>query len=54
MTPKILKTIPVQESKITCEGQEDSAGHPRIFLSISPKTNQVICPYCSCAFVLTV
>lgn len=46
----LRKNISSDHGALFCEG-EAKYGHPRIFLDFSKK-NEVICPYCSCHYVI--
>tara|TARA_B100000579_G_C22768974_1_gene822992 strand:- start:40 stop:195 length:156 start_codon:yes stop_codon:yes gene_type:complete len=39
-------------AKVSCDGDEGSGGHPRIYLNIKPKIGFIVCPYCSKKFEL--
>ena len=44
-------------TSVACDGSRggvasSSLGHPKVFLHMKPNENQVICPYCSCKFIL--
>jgi len=42
----------VSQTTISCDGNADEGGHPRVFLHLDAKTHQVVCPYCSRTFKL--
>lgn len=46
----LKKNISSAQAWVACEG-EAKYGHPRIFLDLSKK-NEVICPYCSCHYIV--
>ena len=35
-----------------CDGGEGALGHPRVYLTISRETGEVVCPYCGKKFVI--
>ena len=37
--------------RVACDGGEGALGHPRVWLSIDPKTGFVECGYCDKRFV---
>ncbi|MAI06053.1 MAG: hypothetical protein CBC47_02805 [Alphaproteobacteria bacterium TMED87] len=39
-------------AKVSCDGDEGSGGHPRIYLNIKPEIGFIVCPYCSKKFEL--
>jgi uncharacterized Zn-finger protein len=41
----------VRTATVACEGGEGALGHPRVYLNFADK-REVVCPYCSCQFVL--
>jgi uncharacterized Zn-finger protein len=40
----------VNTRTVACDGGDGALGHPRVFLRIPGE--QVMCPYCSCLYVL--
>ena len=40
----------VESRTVECSG--GSMGHPLVYLEIPDGENEVVCPYCSCAFKL--
>jgi uncharacterized Zn-finger protein len=47
-TPEIVE---IETSRVSCDGEGGSLGHPRVFLTLGEK-NFVECPYCDRRFVL--
>ncbi|MEL7114045.1 MAG: zinc-finger domain-containing protein [Pseudomonadota bacterium] len=41
----------VDKMRVSCDGGEGALGHPRVWLSIDPKTGFVECGYCGKKFV---
>lgn len=39
--------------RVACDGGEGALGHPRVWLSLDPKTGYVECGYCDKRFVHT-
>lgn len=37
--------------RVACDGGEGALGHPRVWLSISPKTGWVCCGYCDKKYI---
>lgn len=48
--PLTSETVITSEARVACDGGA-YAGHPRVYLDVA-KTGEVICPYCSCHYVL--
>ncbi len=46
------EVIEVTSSRISCDGGVGPLGHPRVWLSIDPKTDFVECGYCDRKYVL--
>lgn len=46
------EVIEVTSTRISCDGGEGALGHPRVWLSIDPKTGFVECGYCDRKYVL--
>jgi len=42
----------VTTTRIACDGGEGALGHPRVWLSIDPKTGWVECGYCDKRYIL--
>lgn len=42
----------VTTMRICCDGGEGALGHPRVWLSIDPKTGYVDCGYCDKRYIL--
>ena len=36
---------------VSCDGKNPPFDHPKVFLHLDPKTQSVICPYCSMKFM---
>ena len=43
--------IPVDDTRVRCDGGEGPLGHPRVYLEMGDE-NFVECPYCDRRFVL--
>ena len=41
----------VDKMRIACDGGEGALGHPRVWLSVDPKSGFVECGYCDKKFV---
>lgn len=48
-TGDIVKT---DSRSVSCDGGKGALGHPAVYLRIPPKSENVVCPYCSREFVL--
>ncbi|WP_424932447.1 zinc-finger domain-containing protein [Amaricoccus macauensis] len=46
------EVIEVTSTRIACDGGVGALGHPRVWLSIDPKTGFVECGYCDRKYVL--
>ncbi|MEM8570444.1 MAG: zinc-finger domain-containing protein [Pseudomonadota bacterium] len=46
------EVIEVTTSRICCDGGVGALGHPRVWLTIDPKTGYVECGYCDRKYVL--
>ncbi len=46
------ETEEVTTTRIACDGGEGALGHPRVWLSVDPKTGWVDCGYCDKRYVL--
>jgi len=42
----------VTTTTVVCDGDQQTGGHPRVYLKIDSGTGKVTCPYCSKMFVL--
>jgi uncharacterized Zn-finger protein len=42
----------VTSGTVACEGNGPVSGHPRVFLTFKPGSNEILCPYCSRLFRL--
>ena len=42
--------IKVTSKQIRCDGGKGAHGHPAVYLTIDPRTRDVVCPYCSRRF----
>ncbi len=57
-TPDTAENLPPPETetvtsmRVACDGGEGALGHPRVWLSIDPKTGFVDCGYCDKRYVL--
>ena len=47
------ETESVTSKRISCDGGEGALGHPRVWLSIDPKTGWVECGYCDKRYIFT-
>jgi uncharacterized Zn-finger protein len=43
--------VEIETSRVSCDGEGGSLGHPRVFLTLGEK-DFVECPYCDRRFVL--
>jgi len=48
----VSETVETSSREVHCDGIGVALGHPRVFLSIKPGEDDVVCPYCSRRFVL--
>ena len=48
---KISKPIVVDSHHISCSGDDDVTGHPKIYLTINGNKNSINCPYCNKNFI---
>ena len=46
-----IEEIKVTTQQVRCDGGKGAHGHPAVYLSLDPKTQQVVCPYCSRRFI---
>jgi uncharacterized Zn-finger protein len=46
------ETIEVTSTRIACDGGDGALGHPRVWLSIDPRTGYAECGYCDRRYVL--
>ncbi|MCB1351106.1 MAG: zinc-finger domain-containing protein [Rhodobacteraceae bacterium] len=46
------EVIEVTSTRIACDGGGGALGHPRVWLTIDPKTGFVECGYCDRKYVL--
>ena len=53
MTIEAPETKIVETARVACDGGEGALGHPRVWLSIDPKTGWVECGYCDKRFVFS-
>jgi uncharacterized Zn-finger protein len=44
--------VTVTKPTVACEGSGPVSGHPRVYLTFKPDSNEIVCPYCSRTFVL--
>jgi len=51
-SPEPPETETVTATRFSCDGGEGALGHPRVWLSIDPKTGWVECGYCDKRFIL--
>ena len=42
----------VTTTTVSCDGNKDSGGHPRVFLKLDDHDHEAVCPYCSQVFKL--
>ena len=49
--PEAPETEVVSAWRVACDGGEGALGHPRVWLSLDPKTGSVECGYCGKRFV---
>lgn len=47
-----FEVIVVTDRTVACDGGDGPLGHPRVYLTIKPDHDDVICPYCSRRYVL--
>ncbi len=47
-----LEVIEVQSLEVCCDGGGGALGHPRVYLHIDRNHGSIVCPYCSCTYVL--
>jgi len=44
--------VTVDTPSVACDGNGSVSGHPRVSLTFTPPSREVVCPYCSRTFVL--
>jgi uncharacterized Zn-finger protein len=44
--------VTVTTSSVACEGNSPVTGHPRVYLTFKPGSDEIVCPYCSRTFKL--
>ncbi len=49
--PDVPETEVVSTFRVACDGGGGALGHPRVWLSISPKIGWVECGYCDKRFI---
>ena len=49
---KDFEVIETENKTVACDGGKGALGHPRVYLTIKPDSDNVVCPYCSRKFVL--
>ena len=47
----VTEVIKTTNKQVRCDGGKGAHGHPAVYLTIDPKTQEVVCPYCSRKFV---
>lgn len=52
MTINAPETETVDSMRVCCDGGEGALGHPRVWLSIDPKSGFVECGYCDKRYIL--
>ena len=45
-------TIIVTTTTVSCDGNKDTGGHPRVYLKLDDLDHEAVCPYCSAQFKL--
>ena len=50
-SPDVPETEVVNTWRVACDGGEGALGHPRVWLSLDPKTGWVECGYCDKRFI---
>jgi uncharacterized Zn-finger protein len=40
----------VDTREVSCEGESEVVGHPKIYLTIPHDKSEIVCPYCSKVF----
>lgn len=51
MADKPVEYEIVTASRVACDGGEGALGHPRVWLTVSPETGYVVCPYCDKIYI---
>ena len=44
--------VTVTTSSVSCEGNSPVTGHPKVYLTFKPGSDEIVCPYCSRTFRL--
>jgi uncharacterized Zn-finger protein len=44
--------VTVTTNTVACEGNGPVTGHPRVYLTFKPGSDEIVCPYCSKIFRL--
>jgi uncharacterized Zn-finger protein len=47
-----FEVIKTKNKEISCDGGKGSLGHPKVFLTFKPSSNEIVCPYCSRKYIL--
>ncbi|MBL4615815.1 MAG: zinc-finger domain-containing protein [Magnetovibrio sp.] len=42
----------VMTTTVACDGDQETGGHPRVYVKLDADTHKAVCPYCSKTFVL--
>jgi uncharacterized Zn-finger protein len=48
-----FEVVKVSEKEVSCDGGKGALGHPKVYLHIKPKEDEIVCPYCSKKFIYT-
>jgi uncharacterized Zn-finger protein len=49
---KDFEIIEIENPAVACDGGKGALGHPRVYLTVKPGTDHIVCPYCSRKYVL--
>jgi len=44
--------VTVTTGSVACEGNGPVTGHPKVYLTFKPGSDEIVCPYCSKIFRL--
>jgi len=44
--------VTVTTNSVACAGNGPVTGHPKVYLTFNPNSDEIICPYCSRTFRL--
>ncbi len=48
----VKDSVTVNSTTVACQGTGADSGHPKVYLTFKPGSQEIVCPYCSQTFVL--